>query len=140
MAEMTIDAAMDLGMKHLQTNRPGEAEAIFRRVLSQQPNHPDALHMLGVLAYQFGRHQTAVELISRAIAVRPLADYHGNLGLALAAQGKLLPAIDAFRAALVIAPDYPEALNNLGNALQQIGQPRDAIPLYQRALKLQPQF
>jgi predicted O-linked N-acetylglucosamine transferase (SPINDLY family) len=113
---------------------------MFRRVLSKQPNHPDALHMLGVMAYQIGRHQAAAELIGRAIAIRPLADYYGNLGLALCAQNKLRPAIDAFRAALQIAPDYPEALNNLGNALQQTGQPRDAIPLYQRALKLQPGF
>jgi hypothetical protein len=36
--------------------------------LRKAPNHPEGLHLLGVVAYENGRHQRAVQLISRAIA------------------------------------------------------------------------
>ena len=53
---------------HLRAGRPGEAEASAREVLDVDPEHPGALHMLGVLAARAGRAQVAVDLLQRAIA------------------------------------------------------------------------
>ena len=62
-------------------------EAIYRRVLAHQPDHPDALHLLGVVALQTGRSDTAIELIGRAISINAgVAEYHQNLGIALASE------------------------------------------------------
>ena len=49
-------------------------------------------------------------------------------------------AIARFRAALQARPDFADALNNLGFALFQTGQPAQAYELYQKALALQPDF
>ena len=40
------------------------------------------------------------------------------MGNALKDQGKLEEAIEAYNKALAIKPDYAEAYNNMGNALQ----------------------
>ena len=55
------------GLKHHQAGRLTEAEACYRRILVTQPGHADALHLLGVIAHQAGRHDLAVELIRKAI-------------------------------------------------------------------------
>jgi Flp pilus assembly protein TadD len=58
---------LKVGAKHHQDGRIAEAEACYRKVLVAQPNHPDALHQLGVVINQAGRHDLAVELIRLAL-------------------------------------------------------------------------
>ncbi|MFQ5936709.1 MAG: tetratricopeptide repeat protein, partial [Acidiferrobacterales bacterium] len=69
-----------------------------------------------------------------------VADYHYNLGLALAGQGRPAEAGEAFRRAIVLKPDFVEAHNNLGNALKEQGKLEEAIQHYQRALDLNPDY
>ena len=38
-----------------QAGRLQEAEIIYQSILQQQPKHPDALHLLGVIAFQAGK-------------------------------------------------------------------------------------
>ncbi|MGA2229626.1 MAG: tetratricopeptide repeat protein [Tepidisphaeraceae bacterium] len=116
-----------------------QAEAHYRAVLSQQPNNPDALHLLGMVAYQTNRHAEALGLIRRAIALRPaVADYHCNLGLVYAALGQPNEAMAAYRQCLEIEPTAHEAQYNLGNALRDLMRPAEALTAYQAALKLRP--
>ncbi len=70
---------------------------------------------------------------------------HEYLGAALAAEGKMKPAMEQYRAALAIAPDNLEALNNLGTQLAQEGagsgnnaKVDEAIDCFRKALKIDP--
>src|SRR6185436_8688559 len=73
--------ALDLALQHHQAGRLQEAEALYRNILRAKPDHADALHLLGVIAHQTGRHEMAVDCIARAIELNPaVAEYHGNLG------------------------------------------------------------
>src|SRR5262249_61221522 len=56
-------------LQNHRQHRMAEAEDLYRQVLALDPNHVDALHMLGVLAYQAGKPEPAVDLIGRAIAL-----------------------------------------------------------------------
>ena len=86
---MNLQQQLDSGLSHHQAGRLAEAERIYRQVLAQQPNHADALHLLGVLAVQAGRLDAAVELIRRAIRLKPdLAGAHVNLGNVLKEHGE----------------------------------------------------
>ena len=123
------------GLKHHQAGRLAEAEACYRRVLGAQPDHADALHLLGVVAHQAGRHDLAVELISQAIKQNGQnAAYFCSLGVALNNQGKLDEAVAAYRQAIRIKPDLAEALSNLGNALFGQGKLNEALASYDKAL------
>jgi protein O-GlcNAc transferase len=138
---MTIPQAFQIAVQHHQAGRLADAEALYRRILAVQPNHADALHLLGVIAHQAGRNDLAVNLIRQAIALAPNnSAAHCNLGEACRVMGRLEEAIAAYRKALELMPDYAEAHNNLGNALWERGQLDKAVAAYRRALELKPDY
>src|SRR5438477_12276327 len=101
MSQVTIDQAMQIALGHHQAGRLAEAEAIYRQVLAQFPRHPDALHYLGVLAYQLGHTADAIDLIGQAITSNPLvAEYHHNLGESYCMSRQWEQAIASFQRAL----------------------------------------
>ena len=54
-----------------QAGQLGQAAQVYQQVLAQDPSNADALHLLGVLHHQQGNNPRAVELIGRAVALRP---------------------------------------------------------------------
>jgi predicted O-linked N-acetylglucosamine transferase (SPINDLY family) len=140
-AALQIPSALQAALEHHQAGRLPEAEAIYRQILQAEPNHPDALHLLGMIAYQTGSNDIAVGLISKAIVANPSnAIYYNNLGNALRDQGELDAALTNYRKALALKPDYANAHNNLGVVLQAQGQPDEAIASFHKALALKPDF
>jgi len=128
-------------LTHHQAGRLPEAEALYRQILQGQPNHPDALHLLGVMAHQAGKHEMAVEYIVRAIALQPTAAaYHSNLGEVYRALTRLDKAAASLQQALVLQPASAEARNNLGAVLQAQGKLDEAIAQYRQALALKPAY
>jgi tetratricopeptide (TPR) repeat protein len=116
-----------------------QAEELYQRILAEDPNHVDALQLLGVLAYQTGRHQIAVDLIGRAIALNPsVGVFHYNLGNALAELGLFDRAIEAFTTAVRLDPSLSAAESRLGDALFAVRKYPASIAAYQRALRAKP--
>jgi protein O-GlcNAc transferase len=128
------------GLKHHQAARLAEAEACYRQVLAAQPNHPDALHLLGLIAQQLRRYDLAVQLIRQAIEGNGHPVYFSNLGAVLSDEGKLEEAITAYRRAISIKPDFAEAYSNLGNALNEQGKLDEAIAAYRQAISIRSDF
>ena len=58
------------GFAHHQAGRLRRAEALYRKALDKNPDDPNALHLLGVVAYQRGAAGPAVRLIERALPAR----------------------------------------------------------------------
>ncbi len=138
-ASGSVAAALDQAAALHRQGRFAEAEAIYRRVLAQHPDHPDALHLLGALAVQAGRAGEALPLIERAIAGRgDVTAYHNTLGLALRAAGDREGAAAAFARALALQPDNPEAHLNLGNLARDRDDAAAAIAQYRKAVELAP--
>ena len=129
------------GLAHHQGGRLAQAETLYRETLALQPNHADALHLLGVIASQVGRHDVAVDLIDRAIACdRRNPRYYSNRGLALAGLQRFAEAVASYDRALSLRPDDAEVLYNRGNALVALGRPREALEAYGRALLARPDY
>jgi tetratricopeptide (TPR) repeat protein len=122
-----------------QGGRLGEAAALYQEILAHERENAEALHLLGVVHHQQGDHAKAIELIGRAVALRPsVPAFHANLAEAYRATGQWDRAAGCCRAALNLRPDYPEALCNLGLALQGQGKRAEAIDQFRRALQLRP--
>ena len=103
-----ISRTLRAGLAHHQAGRHDRAEALYRKVLARDSNHAEALHLLGVLAYQRGKLGPALQLIERALpALAELPDAHLNYGNALRAAGRLEEAAASYRRAIALKPDNP---------------------------------
>ena len=137
----TISEVLATAIAHHQGGRLQAAEQIYRQILQVEPNHPDALHFLGVIASMAGKPEIAIEHIGRALQLRPDdAAAHYNLGNALKDQGNLDGAVACYRRALTLKPDYAKAHSNLGLALSDKGNVDEAVACYRRALALKPDY
>jgi len=93
-----------------------------------------------------GHRQTSYWRDNESLWTRVLACTSGNcvayncLGTALAAKGQNDQAIDQYRKALEIKPDYAEPRSNLGLALFNKGEKQEAIAQYREALDISPDF
>jgi predicted O-linked N-acetylglucosamine transferase (SPINDLY family) len=137
----TLSQALATAIEHHRAGRFGQAERIYRSILQANPQHPDALHLLGLIAHEAGREDMALEYIRQAIAVRPdVASFHGSLGLAYQALGQHEQAVRAFQEALRLKPDYAEAHNNLGAVWKSQGQLDRAEAEFGEAIRHSPDF
>jgi predicted O-linked N-acetylglucosamine transferase (SPINDLY family) len=127
------------GAAHHRAGRLPQAETCYRQVLAVHPEHAEALHLMGVIAHQCGRHELAVELIGRAIERNDKSpSYFCNLGDALRELGRLEEAAAACRCAIHMQPAFAEAYSNLGLALKGQGKFDDAIAACREAIRLKP--
>ena len=135
-----LPTPIEAGLAHQHAGRFAEAAAIYRQILQAQPDHADALHLLGLIAYHEGRLEEAVDWIMRALAVGPSAIFYSNLGNALGRMGRHAAAIESYRQALVLQPDYVHAHNNLGNMLRELRQYGAAVQSFRTVIALQPDY
>lgn len=141
MPQMTLKQALELAAQHYQGGRLHEAESLLRQILGQKPDHPDALHLLGLIAHHGGHHEAAIELLRRAIVGLPeAADLYANLGAVLGSLRRYDQAIEQYRRALALDPGHPDAHNNLGNAFARTSQRSEAEAEFRRALELRSPF
>ncbi len=134
-----VASSLASAVAHHQAGRLAEAEALYRQILTTVPDHPDALHLLGVLAHQTGHAEAAVELIRRAIAMgNRVPEIYTNLGLVLQALGRFDEAAEAFLRVTALRPDLAEAHQTLGSLRQRQGRFEEAEADYRRALALKP--
>jgi Flp pilus assembly protein TadD len=137
--QISVEQAMPIAIQHHQAGRLAEAEQFYRQVLVEQPNHPDALHLLGILFAQQGKHEPAVELIGRAIAVNPTTVvFHSNLANVLREMGRPQDAIAPYREAMRLNPNSPKDMVNLAAALRESGDPVAAMKECMAAFKIKP--
>ncbi len=119
------------------TGKLAQAKFAYQWILQTYPNHPDALHFLGIIANAEDDNDKAIELIQQAITQNPdIPSFHNNLGHCLWHQGRLTAAIESYHRALAIQPNYASAYNNLGIALKDTGNIDAAIDSYRKALKI----
>ncbi len=114
-----------------------EAERIYRRILQTEPNHPDALHLLGLIAREAGQTEAAIQLIQRAIAISPdTASFRSNLAMIYEQEGRYEDCELAARGALESNPDDGNALHCLANALRATDRHQEAAGIYAAAVKI----
>jgi tetratricopeptide (TPR) repeat protein len=130
-----VAGLLELGLQHHSAGRLDQAEAAYREILAADPGNIDALHFLGVIAYQRGAHAQAEGLISRALLRNTSnAPAHNNLGNVLGEQGRLDEAIGCYERAVALQPGYGDALVNLAAACLAAGELDKAINCYRKAL------
>jgi tetratricopeptide (TPR) repeat protein len=116
-----------------------QAENLFSQVLLQDPNHPEALYFSGVISHQRGMNVKAVELLNKALDIRPdLIPAYNVLINALVAQGTKKDAVPVYRKLLSLQPDSPEINNNFGVLLDELGMTEEALVYFRKTISINP--
>ncbi len=136
----TLSKTLEAANHYLRSGQLAEAEIACRQVLQIQPDQPQALHNLGIIAIKVEQYEVAVELLTRSMQSAPGAAVCCNLGLALKALGHLEAAVEIYRDVLRYQPDHAATHHNLANALRKLGDLSGAIRHYQEAIQYQPDY
>jgi tetratricopeptide (TPR) repeat protein len=136
---MSTTHTLSLALKHHQAGALVEAEELYRRILAAEPEHADALHLLGVIANQVGKPELAIQFIGKAIAINSsVTTYHNNFANAAKACGDISKAEVSYRQALVLDGRNADAHVNLGALLEDQGRWVEAQLSYEAALRCTP--
>lgn len=134
-----LDRKLQEAMACYQARDASGAEQTCREILQQSPEHPGALHLLGLAYTSVGRLAEAVAALSAAASRAPRDPVvHLDLGVALSSQGRHAEAAACFHRAAALDPENPGMHLNLGNALARNGRTEEALACYRKALDLDP--
>lgn len=126
-------AVLQRGLAFLEAGDAAGAEAVFRAVLAERPDHPFALDRLASALMMQGRHPEAIPVLERLVADGPgWAGSWFNLGLCLREVGRADEAVTAFEGAVARQPNQPLFLEYLARALDENGSVADAAQVRAR--------
>ena len=107
--------ASSLSLQHafnfLRQGQGERAMPLLEKLLQNDPQNFDALHLLGQLHLQRREAAQALQCLEKARALKqPTAALLNNLGIALRLLGRASEALDCYAQALAQQPDYAEEI------------------------------
>jgi len=114
MDDAAVSQALTRAIQLLRSGQLEQSGLIYKKILEHHPNHPEALHWFGAIAYQMGEMAIAVEYVEKALTLTPNDPAVLNTsGLICHAIGSWDQALQYYTKAQKIKPDSPEVLDNL---------------------------
>ena len=68
-SSINMEKSMQQGISFHQKGELQRAEKLYQRVLQNQPQNANAYHLLGIIAYQVGKKNLAIDLMNQAIGI-----------------------------------------------------------------------
>jgi protein O-GlcNAc transferase len=136
---MAVDVKETLkaAWSHHRSGDPEGAEQECMRVLSEDPENGEALHLLGLARYGLGDHESARDFLERAAAIEPLNYlYHYNLGEVFRSMGFFADAVEWYEKAIALSAGFGEAHHGLGIVFCELGLFERALTCFTDALPL----
>ena len=137
----TNPAQLQTALALHQQGRLAEAEAIYREILSSQPDHFDALQLLATIAGQQNKMTEAIELFYRALKINPEHPASlNNCGNALQMLKRYDEALLSYDKSIAVQPDNADTWCNRGVVFQALKRYEEALESYERAIALRPGY
>jgi tetratricopeptide (TPR) repeat protein len=162
---LKLDEALKLAKKKLKEGSSEDAKPIYQDILRRFPankkakiglkalsgspvgkdqkvlNPPQDQQQILISFYSQGQLQQALEQAKGLLEQFPYSILSHNIcGAVYAAFNQYDAAINSYKQALKIKPDYADAHNNMGVVLLEIGELNAAIDSYKQALKIKPNY
>jgi tetratricopeptide (TPR) repeat protein len=129
------------GKAELAAGHFEEAIQIFKRLLRFDPKLVEAWYQLGISYASAGQYPQAVDAYRLTLERNPnCGQCHCALSLALRETRHAPESLSEARNCLRLIPDYAGAWNLIGNVQLDLGEPREALRAYQKAVELKPAY
>jgi predicted O-linked N-acetylglucosamine transferase (SPINDLY family) len=136
---MELRGLFEQGLAAHGAGRLADAERLYRQVLRADPANFAALHRLGFLKAQQRQFDEAVNLLNKAMRLRPQdLTVRGHHAHALMAAERFDEALAAYDQLLAVQPGHFEALYNRGVILSQQQRFAEALEALDSAAQLKP--
>lgn len=122
-----------------QQRRLKESEAIYRRVLTSEPNNAAAWCYLGIALHDQRQYEQSIAAYGKALTLQP--DFPialNNLGNSLRYTNDIEEADQCFDRAIALKPDYVNAYKNRGTLHVWTGDLERGLTWYEKALAINP--
>jgi len=140
-AENDIDEKIQNAINLHNQGKLLDAKEIYEYAITLNPNHFDALQLLGLASYQIGQFDRAVELLLKAIEVNDkFAFAHKTLGNTFERLNRLDAAVASYDRAISLEPAYAAAYKDRGDALKKLNHLDNAIASYSKAISLKHEY
>ncbi|WP_069299938.1 tetratricopeptide repeat-containing sulfotransferase family protein [Neptunicoccus sediminis] len=161
-AGATIKQVLDAAEQAAKAGDVARAVALYRQILTKAPKHSKAKKALARLEKQggaanramtqadanalvqvlnggdFARARQVAEEMARAFPNEPFI--YNILGYTCGMLGDQKAAIEAYKWAIKLNPNFVEAMSNYGSYLVQIDRAADAVPVLQKAVTKKPDY
>ena len=118
-----------------------EAKKCYEKILTNNPNHFDALHLSGVLAFQSRRFDEAEAFYAKAIRINSnFAPLYSNLGNTLKDLKRFDEGLASYDKAISIETDNADAFYNRGIILHEMKRFDQALGSYDKAILIKSDF
>lgn len=126
----------DRGNRLLEEDLPNAAIEAFRMSLMLRPGNSEVQFCLADALYRAGNASGALERYYAVVEIdRSFLEAWTQIGCLHAERDEHTPAIAAFRLALELHPDYPDAHLHLAESLRAVGQAEESRPHWRRYLE-----
>ncbi len=124
----------------LSESKYEEAIKLFQEILTQDTQHQESLHFLGLTYAQMGKMKEALDFLQQANAINPEPYLLNNLANAYKKNNQLDEAIKHYLKAIELAPNYAQAHSNLANLYALQNKYEEALSHYIKATHAAPDF
>ncbi|MEO5829055.1 MAG: aspartyl/asparaginyl beta-hydroxylase domain-containing protein [Rhodanobacter sp.] len=134
--EPSLETLRTMARQQLRQGAFDDAEKSFLGLLARQPEDVEALRSVAYRQFERGEHVAAIQRLQVAVKVAP--DDPGSwiqLANAQMATRDFSTAVTSFHSGLALAPRSFVARLQLGTALEQLGQPHEALKAYFMAIE-----
>ena len=111
-----------------------------QKLTIQYPNSFIVWNILGISAAELGMLENSINAFQKSLAIEDSAETFNNLGNVLRKQNYIDKAIDAYKNAISLKPNFPVAYYNMGDIFREQGIFDDAIKAYENSISLKPNY
>ena len=109
-------------------------------VIRKYPNAIIVWNMLGISAAQLGMIEEAINAFNKSLVIKPNAETFNNLGNVLRDQNNTYEAIEVYKKAIMLKPDFAVAYYNIGSLFAEQDKFDQAIEAYKNSIFINPDY
>jgi len=126
-----------MGVRLVRDGKFIEAKGVFEALVEKDPKNPTLLNNLAYVEGELGDWVLSAQYLEKALQVSDkCSECWNNLGVALYRQGKKEEARPKWKRAVELAPNYLDALLNLGVHAEDDAEWEEAVRVYSKVTTL----